>query len=110
VFDPVAMASARRLPELRGVEFKDDAWETARGAHALAIVTEWNEFRNLSITKLKRLMKKPLLCDLRNLYDRDEVVAAGWQHIGVGRGAAPGERKPRGKKGGVRRAARKAAR
>src|SRR5262245_6961045 len=44
VFDPVSMPNARRLPELKGVEFKEDAWETARGAHALAIVTEWNEF------------------------------------------------------------------
>jgi UDPglucose 6-dehydrogenase len=86
VFDPVAMTHARRLPELRGVEFKDDAWETARGAHALAIVTEWNEFRNLSLTKLKRLMKKPVLADLRNLYDPMEVEAAGFKHIGVGRG------------------------
>jgi UDPglucose 6-dehydrogenase len=86
VFDPVAMSNARRLPEMRGVEFKDDAWETARGAHALAIITEWNEFRNLSFAKLKRLMKKPVLADLRNLYDPVEVEAAGFRHIGVGRG------------------------
>jgi UDPglucose 6-dehydrogenase len=85
-FDPVSMPNARRLPELRGVEFKDDAWETARGAHALAIVTEWNEFRNLNLAKLKRLMKKPVLCDLRNLYDPLDVEAAGFRHVGVGRG------------------------
>ncbi len=86
VFDPVSMPGARRLPELKGVEFKEDAWETARGAHALAIVTEWNEFRNLNLSKLKRLMKKPVLADLRNLYDPMEVEAAGFRHIGVGRG------------------------
>jgi UDPglucose 6-dehydrogenase len=86
VFDPVSMPTARKLPELRGVEFKDDAWEAARGAHALAIVTEWNEFRNLNLAKLKRLMKKPVLCDLRNLYDPMEVESAGFRHVGVGRG------------------------
>jgi UDPglucose 6-dehydrogenase len=85
-FDPVSMPGARKLPELRGVEFKDDAWEAARGAHALAIVTEWNEFRNLNLAKLKRLMKKPVLCDLRNLYDPIDVEAAGFRHVGVGRG------------------------
>ena len=85
-YDPVAMPGASKAAEMRGVEFKDDAYETARGVHALVIVTEWNEFRNLNLPKLKRLMRKPVLCDLRNLYDRDEVEAAGLVHVGVGRG------------------------
>jgi len=85
-FDPVSMTGAAKLSELKGVELKDDAYETARGVDALAIVTEWNEFRNLNLAKLKRLMRKPVLCDLRNLYDPDEVKAAGLVHVGVGRG------------------------
>ena len=85
-FDPVAMPGARRVAQLRGVELAADAYEAARGAHALAIVTEWNEFRNLDLAKLKRLMRKPVLCDLRNIYDPDEVEAAGMRHVGVGRG------------------------
>jgi UDPglucose 6-dehydrogenase len=85
-FDPVSMSGAAKLPELKGVELKDDAYETARGVDALAIVTEWNEFRNLNLAKLRRLMRKPVLCDLRNLYDPDEVKAAGLVHVGVGRG------------------------
>ncbi|NOT34522.1 MAG: UDP-glucose/GDP-mannose dehydrogenase family protein [Candidatus Eisenbacteria bacterium] len=85
-FDPIAMPGAARLPELRGVELKEDAYEAARGADALVIVTEWNEFRNLDLKKLKRLLKKPVICDFRNIYDRDEVESAGMLHVGVGRG------------------------
>jgi UDPglucose 6-dehydrogenase len=91
-FDPVAMPGARGRPECRDVAFASDAYDCARGAHALAIVTEWNEFRGMNLGRLKRLMKKPVLCDLRNLYDPEEVEAAGMTHIGVGRGrpaAAP---------------------
>jgi len=87
-FDPVAMGVASRMRELRGVEFVSDAIEAARGAHAVAIVTEWNEFRNISLARLKRVMKKPVLCDLRNIYDPDEVEKAGMTHVGVGRGRA----------------------
>jgi UDPglucose 6-dehydrogenase len=85
-FDPVAMPMATKLPQLKGIDFADDAYEAARGAHALAIVTEWNEFRNLDLARLKRLMKKPVLCDLRNIYDPEEVSTAGLTHVGVGRG------------------------
>jgi UDPglucose 6-dehydrogenase len=88
-YDPVGMDNARRLPSLRGTEFVADAYEAARGAHALAIVTEWNEFRNLNLARIKRLMRKPVLCDLRNIYDPEEVEAAGMRHVGVGRGSVP---------------------
>jgi UDPglucose 6-dehydrogenase len=85
-FDPVAMAGARRHPGCRGVEFAEDAYAAARGADALAIVTEWNEFRNLSLARLRRLMRRPVLCDLRLIYDPEEVEAAGMRYVGVGRG------------------------
>jgi len=96
-FDPVAMSGARGLPELKGVELARDAYDAAKGADALAIVTEWNEFRGMNLPRLKRLMRKPVLCDLRNLYEPEAVEAAGLRHIGVGRGrpagAAPARRK-----------------
>lgn len=92
-FDPVAMPKAENLPELRNVELGADAYDAARGAHAVAIVTEWNEFRGMDLSRLKRVMKKPVLCDLRNLYDRDEVEAAGFVHVGVGRGRPAGVRR-----------------
>ncbi len=71
----------------RGIEVRAFAQHrSARGADALAIVTEWNEFRNLNLSRLKRLMRRPVLCDLRNLYDPETVTAAGWSYVGVGRG------------------------
>jgi UDPglucose 6-dehydrogenase len=108
VFDPVSMPGAKRLTGLRGVEFTGDVYECARGAHALAIITEWNEFRNMDLARLKRVMKKPVLCDLRNLYDPKDVTAAGWTHVGVGRGRAAAKPSRSGKRTSVRRAARKA--
>jgi UDPglucose 6-dehydrogenase len=85
-FDPVAMPGAKRVPSLRGVELSGDAYEAARGADALAILTEWNEFRDMDLARLRRLMRKPVLCDLRNIYDPAEVEAAGMRYVGVGRG------------------------
>jgi UDPglucose 6-dehydrogenase len=85
-FDPVSMPSARSLPQLRNVELCADAYECARGAHAVAIVTEWNEFRNMNLRRLKRSMKKAVLADLRNLYDPKDVEKVGFLHLGVGRG------------------------
>ncbi len=106
VFDPVAMPGAASLRELRGVTFAKDAYDCAKGADAVAIVTEWNEFRNMNLRRLKRLMRRPVLCDLRNIYDPGEVEAAGMRHIGVGRGRAAaraGARKPGRTKGRPRR-------
>jgi UDPglucose 6-dehydrogenase len=85
-YDPVAMNSARRLPQLRGVEFADDAYDAAHGVDALAIVTEWNEFRNLNLARVRRLLRRPVLCDLRNIYDPETVEAVKLRYVGVGRG------------------------
>jgi UDPglucose 6-dehydrogenase len=92
-FDPVSMLKARTAPELKGVEFADDPYQAATGADAVAILTEWNEFRNMDLARLKRLMRKPVLCDLRNIYDPEEVESAGMRHIGVGRGRVEAPRK-----------------
>ncbi len=102
-FDPVAMAKAEELPEMRGVTLGADPYDAARGAHAIAIVTEWNEFRGMDLAHLKRVMKKPVFADLRNIYNPDEVTAAGFTHIGVGKGRPAAAGKP------ARKAARKPA-
>jgi len=107
-FDPVSMPGAKKLPGMRGVEFAEDAYQCATGAHAVAIITEWNEFRNMDLTRLKRVMKKPVLCDLRNLYDPQEVESAGWAHVGVGRGRAETKKTRSKRRPSIRRAARKA--
>ncbi len=85
-YDPVAMVHADDCPELRNVTLAKDAYDCARGADAVAIVTEWNEFRNMNLSRLKRLLRRPVLCDLRNVYEPDEVEAAGLRHVAVGRG------------------------
>jgi UDPglucose 6-dehydrogenase len=102
-FDPVAMAKAEDLPEMRGVTLGADPYDAARGAHAIAIVTEWNEFRDMDLARLKRVMKKPVFADLRNIYHPDEVTAAGFTHIGVGKGRPGTAGKP------ARKVARKKA-
>jgi UDPglucose 6-dehydrogenase len=83
-YDPAAVARAREV--LPGIAYAADEYAAARGAHALVIVTEWNEFRNLDLVRLRRLMRKPVLCDLRNVYRPLDVEAAGFRYVGVGRG------------------------
>ncbi len=103
-FDPVAMPQASSVPQLKGVTMAADAYDAAHQADAVAIITEWNEFRDMNLRKLKRVMRTPVLCDLRNLYERAEVEAAGMVHIGVGKGlpgkanAAKSKSKPKAKR------------
>lgn len=85
-YDPEAMPNAR--PMFPGVEFCEDAYDVARGCEALIIVTEWNEFRALNLEKLEDTMKRPLLIDLRNIYDAKRVIERGFEYISVGRDLA----------------------
>jgi UDPglucose 6-dehydrogenase len=82
-YDPAAMRKARLL--LPEVEMQHDAYATADGADALVIVTEWNEFRQLDLERLKESMKRPVIIDGRNLYEPDEMKALGFVYKGVGR-------------------------
>lgn len=83
VFDPEGMAEARK--RLEDVTWCNDAYEPMEGADALVIVTEWNEFRGLDRDRMKRLMKSPVLVDLRNIYDPEEMEAAGFYYSCIGR-------------------------
>ena len=83
VFDPEGMAEAKGM--LDGVEWCQDAYDAATGADALVIVTEWNEFRALDLDRIKSLMKAPVMVDLRNVYNPDEMAQAGFQYTCVGR-------------------------
>jgi UDPglucose 6-dehydrogenase len=86
-FDPVARHQAEQV--LKGIEFASDAYAAAKGADALVIVTEWDEFRALDLDKIAASMRGRALIDLRNVYDRDEAAEAGLVHFGVGRGKSP---------------------
>ncbi|MBO0736491.1 MAG: UDP-glucose/GDP-mannose dehydrogenase family protein [Alphaproteobacteria bacterium] len=82
-FDPEGMAEARQLmPDL---VYCRDAYETMDGADALILLTEWNEFRALDLVRVGRLLAKPLLIDLRNIYQPAEVAAAGLAYVSIGR-------------------------
>ncbi len=85
VFDPEGMEEAKKL--LDGVDWCESAYETATGADALAILTEWNEFRALDLVRLKALMRTPVVCDLRNIYNPSQMTEAGFRYTSVGRSA-----------------------
>jgi len=83
-YDPAAMDNARRmLPE---VELASDPYSLATGCDALVIVTEWNEFKQLDLLRVRKVMRRPILIDGRNIYDPAEVQKLGFTYRGVGRG------------------------
>ena len=86
-FDPVGMGEAKAV--LDGVVWCDNAYDTMIDAEALTIITEWNEFRALDFDHVKSLMKRPVMVDLRNIYNPDEMAAAGFHYTCVGRPAPP---------------------
>ncbi len=86
-YDPEAMQRASEMFE--HVRFCSDAYETADGCDALVIATEWNEFRALNLQKIRETMKRPLIVDLRNVYDPERMKERGFDYISVGRNAAP---------------------
>jgi UDPglucose 6-dehydrogenase len=84
-FDPVAMPNAAR--ELSDVVLCENAYETCENADALVLVTEWNQFRMLDIERVKKLLREPVLIDLRNVYDPVAMRRAGFRYESVGRSA-----------------------
>jgi UDPglucose 6-dehydrogenase len=82
--DPVAMNEARGIFKKR-VQFSDDNYEMLRGADALAVVTEWSEFRTPDFQKILKLLKKPLIFDGRNIYNQAELRKMGFTYYSIGR-------------------------
>ena len=83
-YDPAAMEQAAGvLPE---VSYRSDAYSAADAADALVLLTEWNQFRNLDLARLKTQMRRPVLLDLRNVCEPELVEAFGFHYEGVGRG------------------------
>lgn len=74
---------------LDGIEWCNDAYATMTDADAVAILTEWNEFRALDIDRIKSLLKSAVMIDLRNIYNPDEMAAAGFSYVCVGRPSRP---------------------
>jgi UDPglucose 6-dehydrogenase len=84
-FDPEGMAEARQM--LRDVTFAKNPYDCLEGADAMAIVTEWDQFRALDWARVKGALKSPVIVDLRNIYNPAEVAARGFQYVSVGRPA-----------------------
>ena len=83
-YDPVAMQVATRMvPE---IELAENAYTLAEGCDALIVITEWNEFKNLDMVRIRELMNRPVLIDGRNIYDPAIMNELGFYYRGVGRG------------------------
>ena len=86
-FDPEGIAEAKKLmPEL---DYCDDPYEAMEGADALILITEWNEFRGLDLGRVKRLLRRPIVIDLRNIYNPEDMIAAGLAYHSIGRPSRP---------------------
>jgi UDPglucose 6-dehydrogenase len=82
-YDPAGMEQAK--PALPAVNYCGSAYAAAEGADALVIATEWEQFRALDLTRLKSVMAKPVIVDLRNIYRADEMQRAGFRYVAIGR-------------------------
>ncbi|HLV85685.1 MAG TPA: UDP-glucose/GDP-mannose dehydrogenase family protein [Candidatus Sulfotelmatobacter sp.] len=94
-YDPAAMERTQEVMS-SGIEFVGSAYEAARGADALLILTEWEEFANLDLNRLRSELKYPIVIDGRNLYDSDYMAAQGFTYYSVGRAASHPDGVPTG--------------
>lgn len=83
VCDPVAVPEAKKI--IAGVKFFEDPYLALKGAEALLLVTEWKEYQKLDFKKIKKLMKRPVVIDGRNIYNKEELRKLGFLYEGIGR-------------------------
>ncbi len=83
-FDPEGMGEAAHL--LPDVEFKDGPYDAVEGADVVVILTEWDQFRALDLNRVKRLLRQPVMVDLRNIYRPDDMRERGFRYASIGRG------------------------
>ncbi len=86
-FDPVASEHARKILGTREgrITYGESAYEVAEGADAILLITEWNEFRHPDFQQLKKILKKPVIFDGRNIYNPEPLRALGFTYYGIGR-------------------------
>ena len=85
-YDPAAMERARTIFDSNKIAYCKDAYEVAQGCDALIITTEWAEFRELDLERIKAVMALPVIFDGRNIFDKKKMEELGFNYIGVGRG------------------------
>lgn len=85
-YDPIAMENAKHIFHgISGISFEKDSYEAVSGADVMIVMTEWNEFMQLDLARVKDLMKKPTLVDGRNIYEPKKTKDLGFTYLGVGR-------------------------
>jgi len=82
-YDPKAMPVLKA--QMNSIEYCTDAYAVATGADALLVVTEWDEFRQLDLDRIKSLMRRPVIVDGRNIFDPGAMRERGFVYRGVGR-------------------------
>ena len=82
-YDPQAMENCKSI--FTDIDYCADAYKTAEGADALVLATEWNEFRALNFERVKKALRRPVLIDLRNVYEPQRMHALGFAYTSVGR-------------------------
>ena len=85
-YDPAGMSEFKKVVENEELSYGNNAYEVAEGADALVLLTEWNEFRNLDLNKIKSLLARAVILDLRNIYEPELMTELGFKYMGVGRG------------------------
>jgi UDPglucose 6-dehydrogenase len=86
-YDPEGAKEAKKL---LNIELSKNVYDALDGADGVVILTEWNEFRALDVTRMKSLLKRPLMVDLRNIYRPAQMAAAGFTYVSVGRATVGG--------------------
>ena len=82
-FDPQAIENAKGI--IKDIKFTENIYDAAKDAQALVILTEWNDFKEVDLGKIKNLMKNPVIIDGRNIYDPQKMKELGFTYVGVGR-------------------------
>ena len=84
-YDPAALEEGSKL--LPGIRICENSYEAAAEADLLVLMTEWNQFRNLDLDRIKAALKSPVFVDLRNVYEPSRMASLGFQYTSVGRPA-----------------------
>jgi UDPglucose 6-dehydrogenase len=84
-YDPVAIPNSRKVLNGNAVKYCGNGYEAASDADALVIATEWNEFRNIDLERVRCVMKQPLVFDPRNVFEPNKIQELGFQYFGTGR-------------------------
>ena len=82
-YDPQAMANARKI--FPKIKYAPNVYKAIEGQDAMLVVTEWSEFREMDLSVIKKLLKRPIIIDGRNIFDPEKVKGLGFKYYGIGR-------------------------